>query len=270
MSPNSLKIRSKTPDSTICRRLRKFPQYRSKTPDPVFRYHMGPIKNELGSYDILKNYFTSNKNSLKLLMVYTNQFNSRSSYENAVSELKIRYKDAAGLYRRIIDDKDLGLIVVSTYPWTVQHLSPRLRKDKNFIKDCIRSNGKSYRHLSISEKLDYENIILVIKSLPIMFRYLPLRYRDDTWLSELAIINKISNVKYISERLSSDRNMALMVSKMSYTYFKYFDYKFLNDKEIVINLAKRKGFCLDHMPYHMRNDQLINSIADNNKYSIKS
>ena len=108
------------------------------------------------------------------------------------------------------DDEEIAIESIRLNHFNFESVSPRLRKDSNFIAKLLRENGDIFRFLSSKYRGDKNVIMEAAKSSKgdLMFRYIPLSLkRDKDFIFNLVKLYASENKNAYKNALDSNRNV---------------------------------------------------------------
>ncbi|TXI93217.1 MAG: DUF4116 domain-containing protein [Neisseriales bacterium] len=125
-----------------------------------------------------------------------------------------------------------------------EHVSKRLKLDREFILEVLKYNGRILTCLDNSLRLDRELILTAVSSPILIFEYLDPLSQDDEEIASLGVRKSGYSIRYASERLKGNKNIARLAIDNDYSAIEYIAYELLDDPDILhVHLKSWEQYC---------------------------
>lgn len=121
---------------------------------------------------------------------------------------------------------------------SLDQLAPKLRKDRELVKDYVKLDGKNLAWADKKLQDDFEIVKIAVSNDGLSLAHASNELKANKEIVYLAVLNNHDAIMYADESLFDDRNFMLELLKINGEIIEWLDEKYFNDEEIMLTTVK--------------------------------
>lgn len=171
--------------------------------------------------------------------------------------------------KEVKENKNIVIELLPKYPHIFDHISKILKDDQDVAIEAIKSSSYNFHHLNSRLKKDKQLFMMAAFNYGLILESFD-HFSDDKEAVLVAVNQVGKSVKYASERLKKDIDVAKSAMRIDPNNFLHLDSSLKNNRELFLYAVGKNGFALQYAHEDIKNDEEIVLLAvDYNREVLK-